>query len=186
MFLLFRLIFVGRFYRSTKIEPFSPPLSLRKMVYKYIRNDAGEFICPHCPDIKKNQNTMHYHMKKHEGDLPHECRYCKQRFLHSRVLNLHVSAKHADQETPQEKDYICPSEGCDYLSLTKANRRIHYFRVHMKDIIAKSVTKEEDKFICNCCNKEMNSQTSLYYHLGDCIKMPGTDIRIPELNEILA
>ena len=155
------------------------------MVYKYIRNEAGEFVCPHCNVVKKNQNTMHYHMNKHEGDLPHECKHFKQRFLLPRILNLHISAKHADKDTETAERCECPHADCNYSSLTKANRRIHYFRVHMKDIIEKYITKNEETFSCKGCSKAMKSQTSLYYHLGDCIKIPETDARAKNIASIL-
>ena len=157
------------------------------MVYKYIRNEAGEFVCPHCQVVKKNQNTMHYHMKKHDGELPHECKHCKQRFLLPRILNLHLSAKHADKEKVEvEEQFKCPHDDCDYSSLTKANRRIHYFRVHMKDIISKNVEKNDDAYTCKGCNKELNSQTSMYYHIGTCITLSSEDARSKNMAAIMA
>lgn len=156
------------------------------MVYTYIRNEQGEFICPHCNIIKKNQNTMHYHLKKHEGDLPHECKHCKAKFLHLSILNIHLNAKHPNKDNPVVDLFTCPYEGCDYSSATKANRRIHYFRVHLKDIIGKLTDKKEDKFVCKCCNKEANSQTSLYYHIGMCVTLPDKDNRQENFTEIMA
>ena len=29
------------------------------MTLKYIKNEDGDFVCPDCGVIKKNQNTMH-------------------------------------------------------------------------------------------------------------------------------
>ena len=157
------------------------------MVYQYVRNENGEFVCQHCQVIKKNQNTMHYHLKKHEGDLPHECKHCKQRFLHLRILNLHIAARHSDEKSDEEQEHFeCPHKDCSYSSLTKANRRIHYFRIHMKDIIDKNVKKDDKVYTCLSCNKEMKSQTALYYHVGQCVRLPPTDIRTDELNEVMA
>jgi len=173
-----------------KIETFllSKKLSQKmKPQTKYIRNEIGEFICPHCQIIEKNQSTMHYHMKKHEGGLPHECKHCKHRFLHLGILNLHLAAKHADKEKDLEQErFKCPHDCCEFSSLTKANRRVHYFRVHMKDIIAKNIEKNDDKYTCKACNKELNSQTSMYYHIGACITIPSEDVRTQNLLEIMA
>ena len=159
------------------------------MVYTYVRNEDGDFVCPHCQKVVcgDNQSTMHYHLKKHAGDLPHECKHCKDRFPQLDLLRRHERARHPDKRTPTDEDevYECPHETCHYSSLTKANRRIHYFRVHMKDIIDTTVRKTDDKYICNTCNKEMNSHTSLYYHIGDCIQLPVNDNRIDEFTEVM-
>lgn len=154
------------------------------MVIAYIRNENNEFVCPDCGIIKKNQNTMHYHMKKHEGSLPHQCKYCKSKFQQLRVLNLHISARHPETEIAQNAEtFDCPA--CEYSSLTKANRRIHYFRLHMKDIIEKNVVKCEDGYECSNCNKSLKSQTAIYYHIGDCVKLPLGDPRKEEIDAIL-
>lgn len=157
------------------------------MVYQYVRNENGDFVCQHCQIIKKNQNTMHYHLKNHDGDLPHECKHCKQRFLHFRILNLHIAARHSDEKSDKEQEHFeCPYIGCSYSSLTKGNRRTHYFRKHMKDIIDNTFQKNDKVYTCLSCNKEMNSQGSLYYHFGQCVKLESTDIRSDQLNEIMA
>jgi hypothetical protein len=57
----------------------------------------------------------------------------------------------------------------------------------MKDIIDKNVTKLDEGagYNCKCCNKTLKSQTSLYYHIGDCIQLPANDKRIAELKIIV-
>ena len=156
------------------------------MVYTYTRNEAGEFICPHCKVIKKNQNTMHYHLKNHEGDLPHECRHCKQRFLQLNILNLHLKSKHADKENLEADEFTCPHKGCDSVSTTKANRRIHYFRIHMKDLISKLVERNDKTYSCLQCQEDFKSQTAFYYHIGKCINLPKEDPRSQELATVMA
>jgi hypothetical protein len=98
----------------------------------------------------------------------------------SSVLNRDLEAKNAEM-------FECPHKDCDYSSLTKANRRIHYFRVHMKDIIDKNVTKLDEGagYDCKSCEKILKSQTSLYYHIGDCLQLPATDKRIAHLKIIV-
>jgi hypothetical protein len=57
----------------------------------------------------------------------------------------------------------------------------------MKDIIDKNVTKLDDskEYTCKCCEKTLKSQTSLYYHIGDCLKLPENDRRTAELQIIV-
>lgn len=159
------------------------------MVYTYMRNEEGEFICPHCKAVKKNQNTMHYHLKKHEGDLPHECRHCKQRFLQLNILTLHLKSKHAEKENLAMDSFQCPCKDCNYISTTKANRRIHYFRIHMKEDIAKLYTcsEQNDKnYTCVQCNQVFKSHTAFYYHVGKCVKLPSEDPRMEDIHIIMA
>jgi transcription elongation factor Elf1 len=64
------------------------------MSLKYQKNVDGIFTCIHCPYTAKNQSTMHYHLKKHEGALPHACKHCNQKFLQKSLLDLHTTARH--------------------------------------------------------------------------------------------
>jgi hypothetical protein len=156
--------------------------------FTYTRNENGDFVCQHCHVIKPKQNTMHYHLKKHAGDLPHKCKHCDQKFSQLRYLELHIAARHPETDLAKNAEmFSCPHKGCEYSSLTKANRRIHYFRVHMKDIIDKNVTKLDDgkEYTCKCCEKTLKSQTSLYYHIGDCLKLPENDRRAADLQIIV-
>jgi hypothetical protein len=57
----------------------------------------------------------------------------------------------------------------------------------MKDIIDKNVTKLDDckEYTCKCCEKTLKSQTALYYHIGDCLKLPENDARVADLQIIV-
>ena len=137
------------------------------MTYTYQKNAEGLFVCGICQAVKKNQNTMHYHMKKHEGHLPFECKICKKEFLHSQTLALHISARHSKEEAANLK---CPC--CSYKTLTRANRIIHFIRKHCEEEL-KLFSKSS--LTCPTCKKECNSQTAFLYHIASsCIILPET------------
>lgn len=144
------------------------------MCYDYKKNDAGEFVCPHCGVTKRLQSTMHYHLKRHEGKLPFECKMCNKSFLHASTLDLHMKAQHQKE---QERMFKCPMPGCSYAgTLTKANLLIHYVRKHCKEDAAASIAAESPSAstpICKHCNKGCNSLTAFHYHVASC--MPVTD-----------
>ena len=94
------------------------------MTYSYTKNADGHYICPQCNIVKKNQNTMHYHLKTHESRLPYECSFCKKGFLHASTLELHKRAQHSKEN---EKLMNCNVPGCEFKgTLTKALTAYHY------------------------------------------------------------
>jgi DNA-directed RNA polymerase subunit RPC12/RpoP len=134
------------------------------MTYTYQKNASGEYVCGVCKATKKNQNTMHYHMKGHEGHLPFECPTCKKEFLHSQTLAVHVAARHSKQEASNLKCPLCPHK-----TLTKANRIIHFMRKHCAEEIAKLKVVDNT---CPACSKVYNSSTAFLYHLSTgCIEL---------------
>lgn len=130
---------------------------IKPMTYTYQKNAAGEFVCAICQATKKNQNTMHYHMKSHEGHLPFECPTCKKEFLHAQTLAVHIAARHSNEATGLK----CPL--CPHKTLTKANRIIHFMRKHCTEEIA--ALKATD-YGCPSCSKACNSNTAFLYHLS--------------------
>lgn len=135
------------------------------MPYVYQKNAAGDYVCPHCGVTKERQNTMHYHLKRHEDHLPFQCGVCKKEFLHASVLALHKAARHPPTEREDRasnpssagpKTYACPS--CKFHTLTRANCIIHYVRRHC-NVLALGTN-------CPTCQKAYNSRTALIYHLG--------------------
>ena len=135
------------------------------MPYAYQKNAAGEFVCTICSEVKKNQNTMHYHMKKHEGHLPFSCPTCKKEFLHAQTLAVHVAAKHSKEDAAALK---CPC--CPYKTLTKANRILHFMRKHCGEEVERLAIKDAT---CPTCQKVCNSGAALLYHLSTgCIRLP--------------
>jgi hypothetical protein len=141
-----------------------------KMVLVYFKNDGDEFVCQHCQFTTPNQNTMHYHLKKHLGQYPHKCKKCDKKFLHKRTLELHMESQH---ETPKQS-YRCLHANCGFSSLTEGNCRIHWMRMHAKAEVTKILgtqpqTQEQTQPQCKKCNKSFKSMTSFYYHAFECI-----------------
>ena len=139
------------------------------MAIEYTRNEDGDFVCPHCAKVvpKTKQNTMHYHLKKHAGDLPHECDTCGRKFAQRQSLELHIQVRHADMLEDEEdvQKFDCPVEGCEFSAHTWANRRIHFFRKHC----TKQVKALKDGNSCKGCNRTFNSPSAFFYHLGGCL-----------------
>jgi len=141
------------------------------MVFEYKKNKDGEFICTHCDYTAKNQSTMHYHLKKHEGSLPHPCKHCDARFVQKGLLDMHIKSRHP--ETLEKKEtFKCPCNNCDYEDIRKGNRLIHFLRVHMKDLTDALKAKTTDKACvtsCKSCSKSFKSMTQFYYHAASCV-----------------
>jgi hypothetical protein len=151
------------------------------MTIQYTRNENGDFVCPFCAKVvpKDKQNTMHYHLKKHSGDLPHECETCGKKFAQKQSLELHIQVRHADMIDDDEdiQKFECPVPGCGFSSHTFANRRIHFLRKHC----SKQVEKIRDGKACKHCQKEFKSSSAFYYHVGSCVS--GTNI--PHFNDMV-
>ena len=81
------------------------------MLFTYTKNEHGQFICPDCGAIKNRQNSMHYHMKKHQEELNHICKCCKKGFLQKQTLDLHIRSKHPEmvKDDQQTKKFKCPT-----------------------------------------------------------------------------
>lgn len=144
------------------------------MPLKYIKNEEGLFQCPDCGITKKNQNTMHYHMKKHEEQLGNICKICKKGFLQKQTLDLHIRSKHSDMVKDIEihpKQFKCPIKECEFSSLTKGNCIIHYLRIHCQDKIQDIMTINDDNktIHCNKCDNNFNNSCAFYYHCKKCI-----------------
>lgn len=143
---------------------------------KYMRNETGEFVCPHCPKVCEKQNTMYYHIKKnHTNDLPYKCEKCvgTPRFLQKSAYLHHCARVHPEiSSTDSEKNpyagvtVACPATGCSHSTHTKANILIHYARNHCKEWIpaySKSAA-------CAGCSKTFASSSAYLYHALTCLK----------------
>ena len=151
-----------------------------KMTFTYIKNEDGNFVCPDCGVIKKRQNSMHYHMKKHQDELNHICKGCKKGFLQKQTLDLHIRSKHPEllkQESEPLKRFKCPMDNCTFTALTKGNCVIHCLRIHfqeeMKEVM--NVHNDTKTITCNECNTEFNNSCGFYYHCKDCIVFDNND-----------
>ena len=140
------------------------------MGFEYQKNSDGHYVCQHCGKTAARQNTMHYHLKTHEGKLPYECSICKKGFLHASTLELHKKAQH---EKEMERMFKCPVANCCFEgTLTKSNLVIHYVRKHCKEEALKCMERLESGLIrCSTCQKEMKSLTAFHYHASSCIQL---------------
>jgi len=138
----------------------------------YIRNTEGLFVCPEkgCGAIKKRQNTMFYHMKKHAGARTHVCSVpgCGSSFIQKSGLDQHMAQKHSTTV-----GWSCPF--CDHGCKMKVNLIIHIGRRHCASWIPPY--SEEG---CNGCKKPFTSEGGYYYHALQCFAAP------PECSEKMA
>jgi hypothetical protein len=161
-------------------------------LFKYTKNENGGFICPHCDYTNQNQSSMHYHLKTHAKIREHVCEYCKIDFPQKSLLDLHITARHAEKLKPselKEKTFKCPCKGCDYKDVRKGNRLIHFVRVHLKELVAKlKIDSEASECIAKCtaCEKEFKSMTQFYYHAGKCVTVPKSHTLAPEWASVRA
>jgi hypothetical protein len=151
------------------------------MPFIYTKNEDGLFVCPDCGVTKTNQNTMHYHMKKHllNKDLEESnyvCQSCKKGFLQKQALELHVRSKHPEKDKPVQK-FACTHANCSFTSLTKSNAIIHFIRIHYSrevgDIMVSGVQHTKN-ISCTQCDKEFKSSCSFLYHSPQCIPFDKT------------
>jgi len=141
------------------------------MTFTYIKNDAGEFVCPTCNAVKKRQNSMHYHMKKHLEELQHMCIACNKGFLQKQTLDLHIRSKHPELLKEEKAKHSCPMENCTFTAITKGNLIIHLLRLHFQDEISAIMLQDNDTktVTCDACHKVFKSSCSFYYHCKGCI-----------------
>lgn len=160
------------------------------MTIKYIKNEEGHFVCPHCNVTKKNQNTMHYHIRKHEEQVSHTCKVCKKGFLQKQTLELHMKSRHADylkEQGSEAKKIQCPFDDCTFSALTKGNCIIHCLRIHFQDEIKKIMTFDDENKTYNCeeCAKEFNSSCAFYYHCKGCLTVDEDSDKYQRLQQIM-
>lgn len=158
------------------------------MTIKYTKNADGHYVCPDCGVVKKNQNTMHYHMKKHQQELDHVCTVCHKGFLQKQTLDLHMRSKHPEMKEEEEKKFSCPIDGCAFKALTKGNCVIHCLRVHFREEIEEMMETHADTktFTCNDCGKDFYSSCSFYYHCKDCMILDNDDEKHMKFKAILS
>jgi hypothetical protein len=137
------------------------------MPYTYNKNADGLYVCPHCNVTKERQNTMHYHLKTHEGRLPYECKLCSKQFLQAYTLEIHNKSQHEREENCLLR---CPVGNCSFKgTVTKSNLLIHFVRKHCADSVNSILSMNDGAYQCRSCRKEMKSSTAFYYHALSCI-----------------
>jgi hypothetical protein len=152
----------------------------------YHRNADGDFVCPECNIVKRNQSTMHYHMKKHLEEKDFKCKDCQKAFLNKQGLEAHLAARHPATSTARW-DFECPFEDCPFSSTTKGNVRTHCMRKHFSkessDILERDT--ETNTAVCTACAESFSSLPAFYYHAIRCIDVPPTDPRATALDALL-
>lgn len=158
----------------------APSIRVRatSMPLKYIRNENGDYVCPHpgCGFTKRNQSSMHYHMKKHIEQLDHICKICKKQFLQKQTLDLHIRSKHPEHdktEASNDKKFICPINDCEFSALTKGNCIVHFIRVHCQDEAYAIMHKNSETKMMECqqCGDEFGSSSAFMYHVKGCLRL---------------
>jgi hypothetical protein len=153
---------------------------------KYVKNEAGNYVCPHngCGKITTNQNTMYYHIMDHTDKLPFQCNRCTNspQFKQRRAYMNHLATRHTDDPklTDKEKEVLggisenpvaaisfkCPSAGCTQTTHVKSNMLIHYARTHAKEWIPPYVRGEA----CKRCHQPYASSSAYLYHTITCFR----------------
>ena len=175
------------------------PADTKKELFTYKRDENGHLMCDRCSFKPKatpthpngNPSTLHYHMKKHEGDFGFVCEICKHGFLHKVSLETHMASRHPDSMTQKDVNtYSCCADGCDFTSLTKSNLIIHFMRKHCSEEVKKNMipVEGEDKkkeIQCRCCQNNFKSGTAFHYHIAKCFSSNNIQAH-PQLKEICA
>ena len=133
----------------------------------YLRNEAGEFVCPDCGVTKARQNTMFYHMKKHAGILNHVCTVCSKGFIQKSGLVQHMVQSHPDAAVDTGIDVAehgCPC--CPHTCRVKSNLLIHVARKHGSGWVPPA----SGPTTCSACSKAFSSATAYYYHATQCFR----------------
>lgn len=162
------------------------------MTISYVKNDAEEFVCQQkdCGFRTMNQNTMCYHMKRHNKDFKFNCKECDMGFIQKSAFLHHMAAKHPDTKEialdDNEKiknpytDKVFNCVCCDHKARTKANALVHYARLHSEGWIP-SYNKDNPE--CSHCKKNIDSVASYLYHCTGCI--PATKLHRDNISRII-
>jgi uncharacterized C2H2 Zn-finger protein len=155
------------------------------MVFSYIRTEAGEYKCPHCDYVKKNQSTVHMHIRaKHSGTFKHKCDTCEYETTTKQNLEKHILSKHPEENTPVEKDHKCCM--CTFETRTKAGLRSHYMLKHLTTETNEMMGKTETNQIqCTMCGEEFKSKPAFIYHAPKCLDDDTKNGLQNEIREIL-
>jgi hypothetical protein len=89
-----------------------------------------------------------------------------------------MNAKHADKAD----SHSCPC--CKFQSTTVANLKIHFMRIHCKDIC--KFTMNENCPQCATCEKTFNSKTAYYYHTTQCTPLTKSHTHYSAFLKIMA
>ena len=151
------------------------------MVFTYKKNEQGLYVCTVCNETREKQNTMYYHILKHEGTKSYACSHCDKKFYQKYALDNHIQLTHS---TAPIVGIQCPFDSCKGTFQKKEHCRAHIARNHLRKLLDPLIQKKKDSKVHNCttCNREFNSYPAILYHVMDHLK--GT--ADPELKKKLA
>lgn len=142
------------------------------MVFEYNKDEKGHYVCGVCGITKEKQNTMHYHLQRHEGAMNYACTHtgCTKKFYQKYALDDHMKISHSTN--PVEPGIQCPWSDCTEKFHKKEHCRVHIARNHLKEYLAPLIQKKEDSKIhtCGSCKKDYNSYPAILYHIMDHAK----------------
>lgn len=155
------------------------------MVFEYIRTEKGEYKCPHCDYVRKNQSTVHMHIRaKHSGTFKHKCEHCDYETTTKQNLENHLQSKHPDESKPVEKNQKCTL--CEFTTRTKAGLRSHIMLKHFTENTNEMLGKKEKGDIqCTICGMEFKSKAAFIYHSPKCLDNEIKEKISEDLKEIL-
>lgn len=131
-----------------------------------------------CGETREKQNTMHYHLQKHEGTGKYKCNVtgCDKTFYQKYALDDHCKLSHSIE--PAEASIHCPFDTCQKKFHKKEHCRVHIARNHLKEYLAPWIVKSDTSTVHTCgnCKKECNSYSSILYHVMDHAKQTNDPI----------
>ena len=156
---------------SLKIEALRPEID-GKMVFEYKTNEQGHYVCGTCGAVKVKQNTMHYHLQRHEETPPYPCTKegCTKKFYQNYALTNHVRLEHST--VPLQPAIKCPWPDCAKGFHKKEQCRVHIARAHLKSQLDPLILTKEGSSLHTCatCKKEYKSYPAILYHVMDHVK----------------
>ena len=168
-----------------------------KMKITYKKDEQGLLMCHICgykPPVKnkkdkdgkniiyQNRSTLCEHIKTHNDQLPHVCRFCNKGFLHKSVLETHISAIHPVDTDIKEKRFCCNVPACNYSTWQKGNLLTHKSRNHCADLVNEYLIQiEKEKNIihkCSCCEESFDSGSHFHHHILKCLQRNNIELPI--------
>ena len=155
---------------------------------RYVRNDAGLYMCPECNYAATKSSTLCMHLNKHDENRQNKCKHCDKIFLQKQTLEKHLinfSGKGDHPALKKKNEFECPCDTCDFSSSSKGNCRTHYMRTHMSREVAPLLDREDGIVSCKTCHDTFDSLGAFYYHSIGCVSLPITDPRHRLLADII-
>jgi len=153
---------------------------------KYLKNEAGLYICPECAFTTAKSSTLCMHLNRHDETRQNKCKHCDKIFLQKQTLEKHLenfSGKGSHPALDAER-FECPEPSCPFTSSGKGNCRTHFMRTHMGKEASALLERIEDTISCHTCKNTYDSLTAFYYHSLGCVSLVATDARHALLEQL--